>query len=294
MPQLRKSSLGLLGLAATAALGATACGGGTAPTTLLTPAQAIFLGEAVWLDAESNISNATITGATAVYNDAPPVGTVALSSVQCTPSTAPASPANADADAIKDSVRFTFSSTCVLNYPAESDTLRGIMDNLDPTPAMADNAVKRVFVGLVKARLRSGKLSYETWNGTRMANWDANTLSHTETNFQTQYVFPDGTAATHLRSWTSNFTADVAGTVMADQTLPSGNWSISGTASWTQGGNTYSINLTTTVALHYNASCTATPRFDAGTLTAAVTKGTQSGTVTIKFLTCGSVSATTA
>ena len=30
------------------------------------------------------------------------------------------------------------------------------------------------------------------------------------------------------------------------------------------------------------------------TLTAAVTKGTQSGTVTIKFLTCGSVSATTA
>ena len=108
------------------------------------------------------------------------------------------------------------------------------------------------------------------------------------------YVFPDGTAATHLRSWTSNFTADVAGTVMADQTLPSGNWNISGTASWTQGGNTYSINLTTTVALHYNASCTATPRFDAGTLTAAVTKGTQSGTVTIKFLTCGSVSATTA
>ena len=294
MPQFRNSSLGVLGLAAAAVLASAACQGGTAPTTLLTPAQAIFLGEAVWLDAESNNSNATITGATAVYNDAPPLGTVALSSVQCTPSTAPPSPANADADAIKDSVRFTFSSTCVLNYPAESDTLRGIMDNLDPTPAMADNAVKRVFLGLVKARLRSGKLSYETWNGTRMANWDPNTLSHTETNFQTQYVFPDGTAATHLRSWTSNFTADVAGTIMADQTLPSGNWNIAGTASWMQGGNTYSLTLTTTTALHYNASCTATPRFDAGTLTAAVTKGTQSGTVTIKFLTCGSVSATTA
>src|SRR3989442_12597621 len=125
------------------------------------------------------------------------------------------------------------------------------MDNLDPTPAMADNAVKRVFLGLVKARLRSGKLSYETWNGTRMANWDPNTLSHTETNFQTQYVFPDGTAATHLRSWTSNFTADVAATGMPDQTLASGNRNNSGTASGAPGGNNYYNKLATTDAVHY-------------------------------------------
>jgi hypothetical protein len=295
MLQFRNSSLGLLGFAAAVALGAVACSTPAAPSGFLTTQQASLLSSAVALDAEGNVSDATTTGGTVAYTDAGPVGNVSQSSpVQCIPAptrTPPGTPADADADGVPDSVRFTLGA-CVLTYPAETDTLRGTIDILDPTPAVLDHAVKRIFTSVVRARLRSGKLSYETANGTRMTTRDATTLTHTETNFRTDYVFPDGSAATHVRSWTSTFTADVASSIMADQTLPSGNWSISGTSSWTQGGNTYSLSASTSAAVHYNATCTATPRFDGGTLTVVVTQGSQTSTVTIKFTACGAFSAT--
>jgi len=290
MPELRKSSLCRVGLAAAVAFGVAACGG-TAPMTLLTTQQAIYLSEAVALDAEANVADATATGATTTFFDAPPIGNnIDLSGPQCTVARTPASPADADGDGVPDSVRLTVNG-CILSYPSETDTLRGTVDILDPT-AGVDHAVRRIFTSLVRARLRSGKLTSETWNGTRMTTRDSSTLRHTDTNFRTDYVFPDGTAATHVRTWTSTFTAETPGSIQADQTLPSGSWSIAGTSSWTQGGTTYSVTVSTSVAPHYNASCTATPRFDAGTLTGVVTLSTQTATVTIRFTACGVVSGT--
>jgi len=290
MPELSKPYVCPVGLAAAAALGMAACGG-TAPLTLLTTQQAIFLSEAVALDAEGNVADATATGATTTFNDAPPMSNNAdLVSPQCTVARSPASPLDADGDGVPDSVRLT-ANACVLSYPSETDTLRGTVDILDPT-AGVDHAVKRIFTSLVRVRLRSGKLTSETWIGTRMTTRDSSTLRHTDTNFRADYVFPDGTAATHVRTWTSNFTADTPTSIQADQTLPSGTWSISGTSSWTQGGITYSVVVSTTQALHYNAGCTATPRFDAGTVSTVVTLGSQTATVTIKFTACGVVSGT--
>jgi hypothetical protein len=290
MLELREPSACRVGLAAAVAIGVAACGGGTAPKTLLTTQQAVFLSEAVALDAEGNVADATASGATTTYNDAPPRGNIGLSSPQCTIARSPASPPDADADGVPDSVRFTVSG-CVLSYPSETDTLRGTIDILDPTVGV-DHAVKRIFTSLVRARLRSGTLTSETWNGTRTTTRDSSTLHHTDTNFRADFVFPNGTAATHLRTWTSTFTADTPASIQADQTLPSGSWTITGTSSWTQGGNAYSITLSTSRALHYNATCTATPRFDAGTLTAAVTLAGQMATVTIQFTACGAVSGT--
>ncbi len=291
MPELREPCACRVGLIATVAFAAAACGGGTAPKTLLTTQQAVFLSEAVALDAEGDVADATATGATTTYNDAPPRGNVSLSSSpQCTIARSPASPPDADGDGVPDSVRLTVSG-CVLSYPSETDTLRGTIDILDPT-AGVDHAVKRIFTSLVRARLRSGTLTSETWNGTRMTTRDSSTLHHTDTNLRADYVFPNGTAATHVRTWTSTFTADTPASIQADQPLPSGTWTITGTSSWAQGGNAYSITVSTSRALHYNASCTATPRFDAGTLTAAVTLGGQMATVTIQFTGCGAVSGT--
>jgi|SRR5438132_168350 len=290
MPEFRQPSRCRVGLTAAVALGVAACGGGTAPTTLLTSQQAVFLSEAVAFDAEGDVADATATGATSSYNDAPPIGTVNRSSPQCTIARSPTSPNDADADGVPDSVRLTMDG-CILTYPSETDTLRGTIDILDPT-AGVDHAVERKFRSLVRARLRSGKLTSETWNGTRMTTRDSSALSHTDANFRGDYVFPDGTAATHTRMWTSTFTADVAASIQADQTLPSGTWSISGTSSWSQGGNSYSVAVSTVQALHYNASCTATPRFDSGKLTAVVTLGGQTATVTIQFTACGTVSGT--
>jgi hypothetical protein len=287
MPQVRTSSLGLVGFAAAVALGTAACSSGTStPSTLLTQQQAGYLGAAVALAAEGEVADATLTGGTAVYSDAPPVGNVALSSgPQCTPTRSPASPTDTDGDGVPDSVRFTLSA-CVLSYSAETDTLTGTIDILDSTKTVADHAVKRVLTSVVRVRNRSGARSSETWNGTRLTNRDTTTLTNRETNFTDAYVFPDGTSATHARTWTSTFTADVPGSIQADQTLPSGTWNITGTSSWAEGGSTYTASVTTS-SLHFNASCTATPRFDGGTLTITVTKGTATGTVTVQFTACG-------
>jgi hypothetical protein len=121
---------------------------------------------------------------------------------------------------------------------------------------------------------------------------DSGTLCHTDSNFHAACVFPDGTAATLVRTWTSTFTVDTPGSIQADQTLPSGTWTITGTSSWPQDGTACSVTVSTSRALHYNASCTATPRFDAGTVTAVVRLGGPMATVTMQFTACGVVSGT--
>jgi hypothetical protein len=200
---------------------------------------------------------------------------------------------DADADGVPDSVRLSFNS-CVLTFLLETDTLKGVIDIIDPTRTAADRAVQRIFrnVAVVRVYTISGKSTSETRNGTRTMSRDATTLQHSETNFRTDYVFRDGGTATHVRTWTATFAADVAGSIVADQTLPSGTWNISGTSSWTRGTNTYSLTVTTNPALHFNATCTVAPRFDTGTLTAVVTKGGQTQTVRVQFTACGQVTVT--
>src|SRR5438105_2774013 len=86
--------------------------------------------------------------------------------------------------------------------------------------------------------------------------------------------------------------AHQAGSIQMGSPLPSGNWSVSGSSTLTSGTNSYSLSVSTSDPLHYNASCTVEPRFDSGTLTAVVTKGTASTTVTIQFTACGQYTVT--
>jgi len=290
MSHLRNSTLALFGLAAVVALGATACSNSNSPSTpLLSSQQADTLSEEISLDAEDGISDATASGSTSTFTDAPPIADInPVGPPQCTPTRSPASPTDTDHDGVPDSVRFSLNG-CVLAYLLETDTLKGTIDLLDPTKTVADHAVERIFTNVSRVRLYtiSGKTTSETWNGTRMTTRDSSTLTHNETNFRTDYVYRDGSTASHVRTWTLAFTADTAGAIKADQTLPSGKWVISGTSSWTRGANTYALTVTTNPALHYSASCGSEPRFDSGTLTVVVTKGSQTSTVTIAFTGCG-------
>jgi hypothetical protein len=52
------------------------------------------------------------------------------------------------------------------------------------------------------------------------------------------------------------------------------------------------VTVTTNPALHYNATCTVVPRFDAGTLTAVVTRNGATSTVTVQFTACGTYTVT--
>jgi hypothetical protein len=280
------------------ALGATACSNNSSDgpsSSLLTTQQADSISEVLGYDADDEISGATTSGGTSTMIEQriaePGVAPVAPSRL-CTPTRSPTDPTDTDHDGVPDSVRLTFD--CVLSWPLETDSLTGTIDVLDPTPTVFDHAVERIFTDVRLARLflLSGKESSETRNGIRMSNHDSTTLNQSETNFTTDYIFRDGGTATHVKSWTSTFTADTAGSIQSDEPLPSGLWNIGGTSSWTRGANTYALTVTTNPELHYNATCTTAPRFDSGTLTAVVTKGTQTSTITIQFTACGTYTVT--
>ncbi len=293
MRTIHHSLRALAGAAAVLVL-VTACNNesGTAPTTpLLSQAQAESLATTVVADIVGEIGTATMDGsgslaATAPVDASAPAGS--STATQCVPTETPTPVANSDNDGVPDSVRFDYAG-CVISRPLSIDSLSGTIDLIDPTKLVADHAVKRVFTDFKRltVNLVSGGKSSVTNNGERMASHDGTTLRSSETNFRTDYLFANGGTAEHVRTWESIFTADVAGSIMRDALLPSGTWSVNGTSSWTRGQRSYSLTVTTNPALHYNASCTAAPRFDAGKITAVVVRNSQTVTVTIEFTACG-------
>jgi len=174
----------------------------------------------------------------------------------------------------------------------EADTVRGTIDIVDPTPAVADRSVKTVFTDLTWVHVRDGKVRSLVVNGTRETDRDASVIAQIEKDFKSTYTFPDGSTASHDRTWNSTFTADAAGSIQPDARLPSGTLSIDGTSTWTHGTNSYALTVSTNPVLHYNASCTARPKFDAGTLKTTVTRNSTTSTVTIAFTACGQYTVT--
>jgi len=300
MRTVEHSLLALAGAALVLLIGVNACSTdhGTAPATpIVSQAQAESLAKTVVSDVVSEMGTATMDGAAAAPAAAAPLFAVApmgtSTASQCIPVKSPASPLDSDHDGIPDSVRIDYAG-CVISYPLAIDSLSGTIDLIDPTPLTADHAVERVFTDFRRAsvNLISSTETAVTDNGVRTAAHDMTTLRTSETNFRTDYVYANGATAEHIRTWTTLFTADVAGSIKPNALLPSGTWTVTGTSAWTRGHNSYSLTVTTNPPLHYNASCTTAPRFDAGTITAVVTKGTHTMTVTIQFTACGKYTVT--
>jgi hypothetical protein len=271
---------------------------GTAPTTpIVSQDQAESLAKTVVTDVVSEMGTATMDGPAAAPAAAAPLFATAPMGTspgsQCLPAKSPASPLDSDHDGVPDSVRFDYAG-CVISYPLAIDSLSGTIDLIDPTPLTADHAVERVFTNFRRAtvNLVSNTTRAVTDNGVRTASHDMTTLRTSETNFRTDYVYGNGATAEHVRTWTVLFTADVAGSIQPNALLPSGTWTVTGTSSWTRGHSSYSLTVTTNPPLHYNASCTTAPRFDAGTITAVVTQGTHAMTVSIQFTACGKYTVT--
>ncbi len=290
---MRTGSISLLacGTAVALALGLTACNqeSNTAPTTpLLSQAQADSLATTVVADVADEITTATMDGAGAGSLASSASGGGPGPASQCLPTASPTPVVNSDGDGVPDSVRFDYAG-CVISLPLAIDSLSGTIDLIDPTKLTTDHAVERVFTDFkrITVNLLSGKTISVTHNGVRRASHDSATLHSSETNFRTDYVYANGGTAEHVRTWESIFTADVAGSIVRNALLPSGSWAVNGTSSWTRAHRSYSLTVTTEPPLHYDASCTDAPRFDAGKITAVVMRGGQTMTVTIEFTACG-------
>ena len=155
----------------------------------------------------------------------------------------------------------------------------------DPTGAVIPNAE----VTITNSATNETRSVKE--NGTRMVVGSANALQLADT-MQTDYTFATAATATHVRKWAASFTADQAGSIQMGSPLPSGTLTINGSSTYTSGTNNYSLSVSTSPPLHHNASCTVEPRFDAGTLTASVTKNGTTSNVTIQFTACGQYTVT--
>ena len=262
---------------------------------VLTQPEANAVAEVVATDAASLVGGATLDAATGMpFAVAPMPGAPALatSSASCTPTRTPSPPTNSDGDPVPDSVRVDFTG-CTFTGDAHSVTLSGSIDIVDPTPAITDRAFRtrsNAFTRTV-TNAATGTTRSVVENGVRSVVGTSDQIQLTDT-MQTDYTYATGATASHVRKWLATFAADQAGSIQMGSPLPSGNWSVSGSSTWTSGTNSYSLSVSTSDPLHYNASCTVEPRFDSGKLTAIVTKGTAATTVTIQFTACGQYTVT--
>ena len=297
MRSFPRKCLGGAGPAALVALVLAACS--SESTTPSTGAETMsdMQADVVISDVDETADFSTVSGSGAANLMAGPtvnpgltLAVAAAFGQQCTPAPtkSPTDPANSDADPVPDSVRFTFDPPCILSRPLQTITRSGIVDLLDPTPTVTDFSREVKFTDFTKTwdRIVSGKTTSEKRNGTRVITGDANALQHSVTGFRTDYTFNNGSTASHVRTWSSAFTADVPGSIQNDAPLPDGTWNVTGTSTWSRGSKSWTFNVTTNPVLHYNASCDTAPRFDAGVMHVVVTDNqtNQSYTITITFV----------
>jgi hypothetical protein len=272
----------------------------TSPVTspqnpVLTQPQANAVAEVVATDAASLVGGATLDEATGMpFAVAPMPGAPAMaaSTASCTPTRTPSPVTNTDADPVPDSVNVDFTG-CTFTGDGHTATLSGSIDIIDPTPTMTDRAFRTRSHAFTRTVTNSttGTTRSVVENGVRSIVGTADQIQLLDTT-QTDYTYGSGSTASHARKWLATFTADQAGSIQMAFRLPSGNWTVSGSSTFTSGTNSYSLSVTTSAPLHYNASCSTEPRFDSGTLTVQVTKGTTSTTVTITFTGCGQYTVT--
>jgi hypothetical protein len=288
------SALAILVIVAACAKDPTAA---TAPNTsqqpALSAADAQAMSEAVSADMEGELEGLTAFGT--------PFAPLALTSAfgdddhgdhgGCMPTISPLPITNSDGDRVPDSIRVTFTG-CAFSEGDEADTVKGSIDIIDPTAKVTDHDAKIVFTDFTRIEVEDGRRHSLELNGTRQLLRDSSMISLSEINFTTVYTYGDGKTATNKRNWSSVFTADVAGSIKPDARLPSGTLNVNGTSMWTRDTSTYSLTVSTSPVLHYNAACTVRPKFDAGTFKAVVVRHGMTSTVTVQFTACGQYTVT--
>jgi hypothetical protein len=283
-----RKSTAACALLAGAMLASLACSDSSSPssTEALNAAQAAALGDGVAADVSEMIDASDFDPATgmsllrgAAVQGAPSGCTIDIS---------PTAPVNSDGDAVPDSVRFDYTD-CSFTRGAMTHTLSGMIDVLDPTPMTTDSAVRMVFTDFLRSLFNSvtNKTLSALMNGERLIVLTSDSVTHTVTAFQTDFILPSGATGTHVKDWAAKFYPDVAGSIVLGSPLPAGLLSVNGTSDWVRDEKTWNVATFTNVPLHYDPTCTALPPFDAGKLTHTVTRGELSTTVVVEFTNCG-------
>ena len=301
----------LLPALAAAALGLAACSSTptTGPTTpAMSQAEANAAADVIVSDMSDQTDGATSTSSSPSFSmTAAPVTTPSLA-VAATGAWYFTACSPAPTVTVNGSTTSYVFDNCAISrlVPLETLTRNG---QVDVTLGVGSRTV--VFTNFEKTWERVSFLTGQsittsaTLNGTRSISDDGTTLQHhvygtgdpASSLFQTDYVFADQSTAEHQRNWQGTFTADVASSIVPDQPLPAGMWSVTGNSTFTRNQGTSAQKVwtfsTTGSGVHYNPACTSAPQFDAGTLTVQAANA-QTGTTTtftITFTACGQYTA---
>lgn len=262
-------------------------------STGLSASDAQDMAAVVTTDADAMMDASTLNpGSGVAVSAAAPPATPPWGPPPCSVSKTPDPPVNSDGDPVADSVRFDFTG-CQFSRAGITVSISGFIDVLDPTPQATDFGIRSVFTDYqIQRQAGQSDRSFTTlYNGARQVTGDADALNHLITDFTTVYTFRTGRQTTHVKNWNATFTADTPGSIQPDQPPPSGVLDIAGTSSWTTGDRTWSVTITTS-GLHFDASCTVAPRFDAGTESLVTTRGGVTTDVTIEHTACGQYTVT--
>lgn len=291
MPHRLKPGALLLG-AMVLTLGA--CSDSNAPTgttNLLTTAQAQDLGQDVAEDVGDLSDLSVFNLSTGINVDAVSnAGSrAALLPPPCV-TASPLPPTNSDADIVPDSVRLVFDCGFERFGGQILDSLTGTIDFLDPQPTVPSIGVRHVFTDFTRKRINTPfplRSFTAVHNGTREWGGNADTLGHTITHFVTVFTHASGRQTTHEKNWVAKFTATTPGSIVFGIPLPAGSWTVNGSSTWTSLSRSWSVAVTTPVALQFDPTCRVTPRFTSGTVDLVVTRNGEVTNVEIVFTGCG-------
>jgi hypothetical protein len=206
------------------------------------------------------------------------------------PCAVPADPEDTDGDGVPTSAEYIITAPPCRFEDIRNTTLDmvGRLQIADPAPG-AGGAGFEYNGALVNLRSsfrgKDADHSYSiTRNGTRVLTGSTAGLE-LATDLQLLRTFPGLSDAAVDVQWTVSFDPDTP--LQINHALPAGALAVAGTMDWLRGTESFALTVTTPEPLHYDASCEAAQRFDAGEVHAAGTFGDLTGYVRVRWGDCG-------
>jgi len=262
------------------------------PTAVTDPALSLAQADSVAAVVVADLDGVPDGAVLDMFGGGLPAGPAGTDSRLCVPTITPMPPVNSDADLVPDYVSIDWTG-CVIETPRGTVERFGTMELFDIEPLVPGHTIRAVLTDLGRRVTRTG--SDASWsvvhNGERTFVASATAIQHEEIDFLSQFTYPDGSTAQHLRNWTAAFTA-AAGETISIGRLPAGTWNVNGTSTWEKGDRSWSLDVSTVELLHFDPACEFPPRFDDGMVRIVVTRGDGQSTVTIEFTACGEYTVT--
>jgi hypothetical protein len=202
----------------------------------------------------------------------------------------PSDPADTDGDGVPTSAEYIITAPPCRFEDIRNTTLDMVgrlqIDDPDPGAGGAGFEYNATLVNLRNSfRGKDADHSYSiTRNGTRVLTGSTAGLE-LATDLQLLRTFPGLSDAAVDVQWTVSFEPDTP--LQINHAVPAGALAVTGTMDWLRGTESYALTVSTPEPLHFDATCRAAQRFDAGEVHAAGTFDDLTGYVRVRWGDCG-------